>query len=299
MAGVLRTDPVLPVKKKAPPVVGTPEGQEKDIIRGDSVNTYLVYFDETGDDGSTTSSSDHFLLTSIYMDVEKWMENFSKLKDMRKELRERFGMHIAEEMHTKEFLTDKGPYRKYNWTIDERQEILKTYTRCVASLDISVINVIIDKTKITTDNYPVLENALTYNIQRIENDSNGRWRYIILSDGGRIRVMIRAARKIRAFNPIPSQFSPAYTNHPIQYMVEDILEKDSKESYFIQACDFISYFAHLYFSTQSKGKELPNRVARVIDKSFVGSVFATFKAGGILNLKANAKHPYGFVVYPR
>ena len=29
------------------------------------MKTYLTYFDETSDDGITTASSDHFILTSI------------------------------------------------------------------------------------------------------------------------------------------------------------------------------------------------------------------------------------------
>ena len=31
------------------------------------LDTYLVYFDETGDDGITTASSDVFVLTSMYI----------------------------------------------------------------------------------------------------------------------------------------------------------------------------------------------------------------------------------------
>ena len=44
------------------------------------MNTYLAYFDETGDDGITLSSSDHFILTSLYMPAEKWQSNFDKIK---------------------------------------------------------------------------------------------------------------------------------------------------------------------------------------------------------------------------
>lgn len=31
------------------------------------MKTYIAYFDETGDDGVTINSSDHFILTSLYM----------------------------------------------------------------------------------------------------------------------------------------------------------------------------------------------------------------------------------------
>lgn len=81
------------------------------------------------------------------------------------------------------------------------------------------INVIIDKSKAKRDDYPVLENALTYSVQRIENDSAGKWKRLILSDRGRVGVMSHTVRKIRAFNPIPSMFGEAYRNQPIRNMV--------------------------------------------------------------------------------
>ena len=81
-------------------------------------------------------------------------------------------------------------------------------------------------------------------------------------------------------------------------MIEDVLEKDSKESHFIQICDFVSYFVHLYYKTYCEHKELPNRVGKLIDKDFVGRVMATLNANGILNLKASSEK-YGLVIYPK
>lgn len=263
------------------------------------METYLVYFDETGDDGVTTSSCDHFVLTSIYMSADAWKDNYDKLMYMRRCLKDKFGFYISEEMHTKHFLSNKEPYRKYDWSNDDKKEILKIFTTCFAEMNMSVVNVIIDKTKFVNNQYPVLEKALTYNIQRIENDSCNRWKYIVFSDKGRVGTMCKTARKIRAFNPIPSSFGIGYSNHPIQNLIEDILEKDSKESFFIQACDFISYFVHLYFVTYIQHKPLPNRVGQLIDTQFIGSVLATLKAGGVINLKANPSSHYGLVIYPK
>lgn len=264
------------------------------------METYLAYFDETGDDGLIKYSSDHFVFTSLYMPSSKWQENYDALRLMRRGLRDDFGLHVTEEFHTKQFLTDKNPYRAYSWTSEQKQEILKRYTITLASLDMQCMNVVVDKTKVKSNTYSVLENALTYSVQRIENDSAGRWKYIILSDKGRVSVMSHTARKIRAFNPVPSMFGFDYRNQPIKNMVEDILEKDSKESYFIQSADFISYFSHLYFLTHDKNLSLPNRVANLIDRSFVDSVLATLKKGEKINLKASrSSHPYGFVIYPK
>lgn len=261
------------------------------------MDTHIVYCDETGDDGLNTNSSSEFILTSIYMSGSAWQSNYDSIKRFRKELKNDFGFHSSQEMHTKHFLTDKNPYRSYNWDKNQKLEILKRFTLMIAALDLSIVNVIIDKSKIKRHDYHVLENALTYSIQRIENDSNGNWNFIIITDRGRIAPMRKTARAIRAYNPIQSQFG-GYINKPIKNLIEDILDKDSKESHFIQICDFISYFVHLYYKTRYKKEALPNRVANLIDNDFVGSVIATFEKNGIINLKASSEK-YGFVIYPK
>lgn len=260
---------------------------------------YIAYFDETGDDGNNTNSSDTFLLTSMYMPMNSWQKNYEIMTDLKKNLKDKYGFYIKEEMHTKHFLCDKDPYRKYNWTKEQKQIILVEFTLAISKLDAKFINVMIDKRKIKKTNYKVLENALTYNIQRIENDSNGKWNYIIITDKGRISPMRKTARSIRAYNPIHSKFSTEVTNQPIKNLIEDILEKDSKESHFIQVCDFVSYFTHLYQKCCVEKQPLPNRVANCIDDNFISRVLQTLKSKDKLNLNANKKDTFGIVKYPR
>ena len=204
------------------------------------METKIVYFDETGDDGLNTKSSDTFILTSVYMPCSSWQDNYNIIRAFRCNL---------------------------------------------------------DKTRITIKNYHILENALTYNVQRIENDSQGDWNFLLITDKGRIAPMRKTARAIRAFNPIHSQFG-GYINKPIKNMIEDVLEKDSEESYFIQISDFISYFVHLYYLTRYKSKPLPNRVANIIDRDFISRVMVTLSVNGIFNEKASPEK-YGLVIYPK
>ena len=82
-------------------------------------------------------------------------------------------------------------------------------------------------------------------------------------------------------------------------MIEDIMEKNSSESYFIQICDFVSFFVHLYFICEFRHESLPKRVGNVIDDVFVRRVMATLKKSGKLNLKANELNSYGLVIYPK
>ena len=262
--------------------------------------TQIAYFDETGDDGIVATSSEIFVLTSLYMATDDWQSNFDAMRACRRSLKEQFGFHMSEEMHTKHFLTDKGLYRPYGWSAEQKRAILIEYTKAIASMKAKSINVVIDKTKVVhKETYNVLENALTYNIQRIENDSHHEWNYLIITDPGRLAPMRKTARQIRAFNPIPSQFGRGTRNQPVHGLIEDILEKDSKESYFVQACDYISYFIHLYYKINYQHGDLPNRVARIIDKEFVLRVMATLKDRGLLNMDAAKGNSYGLVIYPK
>lgn len=259
----------------------------------------IVYFDETGDDGLVKTSSQTFVLTSFYMPSQSWQSNFNKVKEFRKSIKEKYGLHTSQQLHTKQFLTDKGQYRQYNWTPQQRKNILIEYTHCIASLQAKSINVIIDKNNITNaQEYNILKNALTYNIQRIDNDSGGQWNYLVITDQGRIAPMKKAARQIRSYNPIPSHYTSEIVNRPVKNMIQDIMQKDSSQSYFIQICDFISYFVHLYYKTNFLNQQLPNRATKVIDKTFPGRILATLQSGGILNLKAS-NNRYGLVIYPR
>ncbi len=106
-------------------------------------------------------------------------------------------------------------------------------------MDLTCINVIIDKNKIKKQDYKILENALKYNIQRIDNDSNRKWNYLIITDKGRIAPMRKTTRAIRAYNPI---------------------------------------FVHLYYKCCIKKNDLPNRVGNLIGKKFIGSVMTTLKS---------------------
>ena len=51
------------------------------------METQIVYCDETGDDGLNTSSSDAFILTSIYMPSSSWQDNYNTVKALRSDLK--------------------------------------------------------------------------------------------------------------------------------------------------------------------------------------------------------------------
>ncbi len=262
------------------------------------MDSKIVYFDETGDDGNNTKTSDAFVLTSLSVSTSDWAMVFEKHRQLRKLLHDKYGFSYFDEFHTKPFLYSKNPYRAYGWSIEERRQIIAIYARWLASLNVSLVNVVIDKTKIRSADYDVLGKALTYNIQRVDNTSNGNWNYLCITDPGRTNQMRKTARLIRAYNPIPIEPYGDFYNSPIKYMIEDVLEKDSKDSCFIQMCDFVSYFVYQYHKVAFLHKQITGRPLQVISERHVEWVLNTLLEGGILNTRAS-KNEYGLVVYPK
>jgi|SRR5690554_2036649 len=210
---------------------------------------YIAYYDETGDDGFPKFSSELFVLTATYIHNLNWKEVYNKIGEFRKQLKDDFNLPVKTEFHSRYFLLNKKPYKNLNISDSDRIHIINLFCELIALLEVRIINVVINKKNIQTDSYEVLGNALTYSVQRIENDlsrMSPASKYVILTDSGRVGKMRKTTRKIQRINFIPSKYSIGSYRKEIQHLIEDPLPKDSKESFFIQLSDLVSYIVFLY-----------------------------------------------------
>jgi len=213
---------------------------------------FIAYFDESGDDGYPRYSSELFVLTSVYLHYSNWQDCYQKIYDFRKSLRLTYRFPVKQEFHTREFIMDKFPYHG-KFTTAVRKKILFDFCSFAATLDVKVVSVVIDKQNIRRPTYHVLKNALTYNIQRIENDLaplGNVGKFMIITDEGRVGAMRNVTRKIQKINYIPSQFSGTPYRKEIKSMLEDPLPKSSDQSYFIQLADMISFIVNFIRSAK-------------------------------------------------
>ncbi len=260
---------------------------------------YIAYMDETGDDGFPTYSSELFVLTSVYMHYQYWKENFNKVLDFRRKLKNDYGLPIKLELHTKDFLTDKNPYRRYNISDKDKRDIVFYYADLISKLNIEIVNVVINKKNIISEQYKVLQNALTYNIQRIENtlrNHSEKEMFLVITDEGRVGKMRKITRKIQKINYIPSKFDSSLYRQEIERLIEDPLPKKSSESYFIQIADFVSYITFLYSLEKFNRSKWANRVAKKLTFDNVYQCLNNIKS--VLNLAASVKNEFGIVHYP-
>jgi len=261
---------------------------------------YISYFDESGDDGYPKYSSEIFVLTSIYFHHQNWKDVYKKIIDFRKSLKDKYSFPIKFEIHTRKFLLDKRPYRTYKFSEKVRLEIIENYSKFINTIDIKSITVIIDKKKINSKNErfykDVLGQALTFNVQRIENDIkkiNLTSKFMIITDEGRLSSMKRTTRKIQKINFIPSKYTFSSYRQNIDLLIEDPLSKNSGESYFIQIADFISTCAFLHLTSHSNWH---NRL-KWLKKDQIKSLLDNMN--NIFNKEASKSSEYGFVCCPK
>ena len=261
---------------------------------------YIAYYDESGDDGYQKYSSPLFVLSAIYLHYLNWKDVFKNISEFRKQLKKDFNLPIKMEFHTKYFILNKNPYKKLQISDDDRLLIIELFCELISNLEISIINVVINKKNILSQDYNVLDNALTYSIQRIENDLNKidpLKKFMIITDQGRIGKMRMTARKIQKINFIPSKYNVKPYRKEIKSLIEDPLQKDSKESYFIQLADLAASIIYIYSVYKLKVGKISKRMPKNINmKSTIGLME---KLKGSLNLYASKSDPYGVVYYPK
>lgn len=262
---------------------------------------WLAYYDESGDDGYPRFSSPLFALSALYMHYTDWKADYQAIRDVRRQLKKSYGLPVKQEIHTKYLLLNKGPYKKLNLSDADRIAIVDACCHLIASLSAQAINVCIVKPRVKKTDYEVLRTALTYSVQRIENDlkpwDDPEHQFLIITDSGRVGKMRKTTRRVQVFNPIPSKLTRGSYRREIQALIEDPLPKDSKESYFIQLSDVLAYVVYLYAVLQTGVGAFPNRMPTAVDRAKVLQWMNALKPS--LNLSASGKEPYGVVFHPQ
>jgi hypothetical protein len=260
----------------------------------------IAYYDEAGDDGYPKYSSPLFVLSAVYMHYLQWQPNFEMVQEFRRGLRRDFGLPVKLEMHTKYFILGKNPYRSMGLSEEARIQMMDRFADLIGSLQLKIINVAINKPALH-GNASVLDTALTFSVQRIQNDldpvRNPGARFMLITDPGRVGAMRGITRRIQRINYIPSRFGLKPYRREITTLIEDPLQKDSKESYFVQLADYVSFvvYLHTHFVT---GVGAPHgRMPAVVTRGKVRDWMVRMRPA--LNIRAAADDEFGVKIYPR
>ncbi|MGA2669669.1 MAG: DUF3800 domain-containing protein, partial [Ignavibacteria bacterium] len=251
----------------------------------------LMYVDESGDSGYSNSPVRYFILSGLVIHELRWNNFIDDLINFRRNLRVSKGLKLREEIHASGFVNSRVLLQiKRN----DRVDILKKCINwCAAQNDCSIINVVIDKTKLS-NTADVFEKAWTLLIQRFENTINKRNfpgpanpddKGLIIPDNTEVKKLTRLLRKMRRINYIPhsrSLYTGGSRNITLSYVIEDPFFKDSANSFIHQIVDVIAYCVRqLYEPNAYMKKKGGNRFFYLLNP--------------VLCKHASTKHPYGIV----
>ncbi len=212
---------------------------------------YLMYVDESGDDGLLNSPTEFFVLSGLVMHELRWRDCVSRIYDFRKRMRDKFGLRMREEIHASHMISRPGELLRIKR--NDRLTILRHFVDEIATLpDISIMNVVVDKRtkKQDADVFTLAWKAL---IQRFENTvsrrnfpgpANPDDRGMIFPDETNQKKLRGLLRRMRYYNPVPNvgSYGGGFRNLQLQYTIEDPNLRTSHDSFLIQAADTIAYF---------------------------------------------------------
>jgi hypothetical protein len=204
------------------------------------------------------SPTTHFALSGLVIHESRWRDFTSQIADFRKTLRRVYGLPVRTELHASQFIKSP-PIPGMNRHI--RLAILRNFVDELAKMNfVSITNIIVDKST-KPAGYDVFAHAWQALFQRFENTlsygnfpGGHRNDYgIVLTDATDGRKLQRMVRRMAVHNPVPNMqwAGPGYRNLPLLRIIEDPHPKDSKDSYFIQACDTSAYFLLQKFKPNS------------------------------------------------
>lgn len=227
---------------------------------------YFMYVDESGDAGLINSPTRYFALSGLIVHELRWNDYLDRLIEFRRRMRNKFGLLMREEIHSAHLINKPGDLVRIKR--NDRLTIIRSFIHELATLqDISIINVVVDKQGKPPD-YDVMQKAWEALIQRFSNTMSHRnfngpanpdERGLIVPDNTDVKKIRELLRKMRKYNPVPSQFG-GYRNLQITNLVEDPFFKDSRESYMIQAADVVAFSLYQKLSPSSymKSKSAQN-----------------------------------------
>lgn len=201
---------------------------------------YLLYVDESGDPGLGEFSSLHYSLSGLVVKAEQWQIYLERLKGFREYLKSEYGLNKRTELHASE-LVRVGKTKALKLIPKSRRiEIMRICSLQIPIIfkDAKIINVYLQKKDFKSKD--IQDQAWKRMIIGFENliSKSDAEKGLIISDEGIGIKVISVLRQMRE-------------NKTVENIIEDIFTHDSKDSYFIQCADLISYF--LYRKEQPKG----------------------------------------------
>lgn len=194
---------------------------------------HICYIDDSGD-------SEWRIFSILAVPVDEWKNVLNLIKQFRRGLKAEHGIFVTVEFHATKFVAGRGRIADKPVFKGKRCQIFKDTLAFVSGLQAQGV-------KLFNASCPRDDERLVFErtINRI-NRTMQSWasKAILISDQGKDYTSL--VRRMGIYNPIQSRFgawpdgSPT-KNMPLDRIIEDLIFRDSADSYFIQLADFCAY----------------------------------------------------------
>lgn len=192
---------------------------------------HLVYIDDSKDD-------QYICFSALLVPADQWIASLDHLIGMRKAMRQSDGVFPSIELHATDWLGGRGNVAAHPVPKGARARLFDYVLSAITRLPgVQIINAHARRA-----NEMQLFERLMVRIHR--NVELAGSRAVIFSDEGKNYDSL--LRRLRRHNPTPSAYGGwpdgSFTKSmPLQRILEDLVYRDSRRSYFIQAADFCAF----------------------------------------------------------
>ncbi len=208
----------------------------------------LLFLDESGDNGLAEGSSKFYILAGISFDDYRWKENFWKIIDFRRHITQKYGI-MFEELKGSELFTHRGYFFNSPLTSEEQEQIYNQTIDLISDELHSKFFVIAKSKEIFRGKFIQGKNLIKHFNQEIWTEYLTMFEEYLIKKSEKTQqpqtgLIYFDSNQEKFVRKIVRQFSRKYDQQvlfPGTGIIEDVVFRDSKASYFIQMADILAF----------------------------------------------------------
>jgi Protein of unknown function (DUF3800) len=211
----------------------------------------LLFIDESGDNGLVEGSTEFYILAGISIESSCWKECFWKILDLRRVISQKYGLRI-DEIKGSHLFSHRGPFFNSSLNPLDLEWIYNQIIDLICAPLIECFAIVKSKKEFKKSQFqPKTKNLIRLLDERIWREYLTAYETYLLEKTGKTQRP-QTALIYFDFNPsqekhvrqIVREFSRKFDRQarfPSAGIVEDVIFRDSKASYFIQLADILAF----------------------------------------------------------
>lgn len=203
--------------------------------------------DESGDPGVNPGSpTPTYTVSCLFIHATHWVALFEDMLKFRRYLSQNFGLRMRQEVKANELVKGSGPWAALPFGDRVRKDIFRSFMRFQAKCGtVKTFAVVVDKSRCATAE-EVRTVAWKHALERVERFATYNHDTVMLiPDGGNYDRFRKLTRKMRRFSQVGALGGGGTLSRPLErVLIDDPVERDSKQSYFVQLADLNAYAAY-------------------------------------------------------